>query len=108
MRERVTIQTFTEVDDGAGGCDETWSNLVTKVAARVQPVRGREDDVAGRQSGVQTYLVTMRYRTGFDETARIYVDSGFAQGETLNIRSIENRDEKRRFLTMECESGVTV
>lgn len=100
LRERVTIQTFTDTSDGGGGSTRTWTNLAT-VWANVKPVRGRETQDTGRLASLQTYLVTIRYRTGFDTTARLLWGSKY-----LNIRSLENRDERKKFWTMECEEGV--
>lgn len=100
LRERVTIQTFTEASDGGGGVTRTWSNLAT-VWAEVKPVRGSESKDGGRLAGLQTYLVTIRHRTGFDTSARLLWGSKY-----LNIRTMENRDMRKEFWTMECEEGV--
>lgn len=103
LRERVTIQTFTESSDGGGGSTRTWSNLAT-VWAEVKPVSrvaDRERVDTGRLATIQTYLVTIRHRTGFDTSARLLWGSKY-----LNIRSIENRDLRKRFLVLECQEGV--
>lgn len=103
LRERVTIQTFTDTSDGGGGSTRTWTNLAT-VWANVKPVQRRSNQEqvdAGRLASLQLYLVTIRYRTGFDTTARLLWGSKY-----LNIRSLENRDERKKFWTMECEEGV--
>ena len=100
LREQIKIQKFTEIIDAGGGRARTWADFVT-VHANVKPVKGREGNDAGRLASLQTFLVTIRYRADFDTTARILWGTRY-----LNIRSVENRDERKRFMTLECEEGV--
>jgi SPP1 family predicted phage head-tail adaptor len=100
MRERVVVQSMTTVADGGGGLTETWATFQT-LWARVAPVSGREVEASGRLTSVETYLIYIRYRTDILTGMRIIWN-----GKTLNIRSVDNRDEHREFLTMECESGI--
>jgi len=97
VRERVAIQTISLADDGYGGKTETLSTLAT-VWAKVSPVKGREVEKSGRMESVETYLVMIRYRADVTTAHRI-----LWSGKLLNIRSVQNRDEKRQFLTLECE-----
>lgn len=100
MCERITIQRATSATDAYGGPIRTWADLRT-CWARVQPVRGREDTPEGNLASVQVYLVVIRNYSGLTTGDRIVWGS-----TTLNIRSIENRDERGRYLTMECQAGV--
>lgn len=100
LNERVTIQRYTESRDDLGGVTRTWGDL-RSCAARVRPVKGREADDAGRLAAIETYLVDIRWWQGITPRDRLVW-----RGRVLNIRSVENRDERRRFLTMECEAGV--
>lgn len=99
LRERITIQTAAAVTNAGGGRTNPWSTLAT-TWARVQPVKGGENEDAGRLAGLQTYLVTIRDRTISLSNRIVW------RGKTLNIRSITNRDERQHWLTMECEEGV--
>lgn len=100
MREVVDIEDSTAVADGSGGQTITWAATYSNVSAQVKPVRGNETEVMGREATVQTYLV--KIRNGHTITTRSRLKWG---SEYLNIRSIENRDMRRRFVTMECELG---
>ena len=103
MRERVTFQEETEASDGGGGYTMTWGNISTNPTmwARVQPVRGGEAVEVGRLAALQMYLVTVRHRTDLNTGMRIVWGS-----KTMNIRTITNRDEKRKFLTIEAQDGA--
>jgi len=100
MRERVTIQVNTYAKDVLGANIPTVATLAT-VWARVQPLRGQEMKDIGRLAAKQLYLVIIRYRTDVTTDNKIIWGS-----KTLNIRSIQNRDERSGFLSMECEDGV--
>jgi len=100
LRERVDIESAASVSDGAGGQTITWSAEHSSVPAMVRPVKGREGESLGRETSIQTYLVTVRH--GYTVTTRHRLLWGSTY---LNIRSVENRDLRNRFLTMECEVG---
>lgn len=102
LRERITIERAATADDGAGGETVSWSSYAT-IWAKVQPVRGREEVRLGRLSSVETYLVVIRHRTDLSELDRVVW-----RGKTLNIRTMQDRDMDRAFLTIEAEAGVNV
>jgi len=100
MRERVILRANTYTKDALGGNIPTTTDLAT-VWARVQPLRGQELKDIGRLAAKQLYLVVIRHRTDLTTDNIIIWDN-----KTLNIRSIQNRDERSQFLSMECEDGV--
>jgi len=100
MREMVAIKVNSYSKDDLGGNIPTVTTLAT-VCARVQPLRGQEMKDIGRLAAKQLYLITIRHRTDVTTDNFIIWD-----GKTLNIRSVQNRDERSQFLSMECEEGV--
>lgn len=100
MRERVVIKVNAYTKNDLGENIPTVTTLAT-VWAKVQPVRGKELKDIGRLAAVQTYLITIRHRTDLTTDNFIIWD-----GKTLNIRSLQNRDERSQFLSIECEDGV--
>lgn len=100
MRERVVIKVNSYAKDDLGGNIPTVTTLAT-VWAKVQPLRGQEMKDIGRLAAKQLYLVIIRHRTDLTTDNFIVWD-----GKTLNIRTIQNRDERSQFLSMECEDGV--
>lgn len=100
MRERVAIKVKARAKDDLGTDIVTETTLAT-VWAKVQPLRGQEAKDVGRLAPKQLYLITIRHRTDLTTDNLIVWDS-----KTLNIRSVQNRDERSQFLSMECEDGV--
>lgn len=62
LRERVELQEPPAADDGAGGQTGGWTN-VARLAAEVIALRGEEMTLAGAESGVTMFRVTLRRRT---------------------------------------------
>ena len=103
VRERVLFLLEQSVSDGMGGETAQWVDMESRWA-KVKPVRGNEAVDGGRVAARQTYLVTARWDrlTSAITTA----DRIWWNGRELNIRTITNRDMRRRWLTFECEEGV--
>ena len=103
LRERVSIERATTVADGSGGQTVTWTAVYARgVWAKVQPVRGREEERLGRLATVDTFLVFLRF--GIDVTT---LDRIVWRDKTMNVRSVQDREGEREFLTIEAEAGVT-
>lgn len=104
MRERITFQEEAKVSDNAGSFTKSWQNIAETptVWAEVTPVRGTEKVEAGHLKAVQTYLVKIHYRTDIKASYRIQWGSVL-----MNIRSKANRDQKKKYLTIEAEHGPT-
>jgi SPP1 family predicted phage head-tail adaptor len=104
FRERISIERATTASDGHGGQSVTWSAVYSAgVWAKIQSVRGREEERHGRLSTVETYLVTVRF--GIDVTT---LDRIVWRGKTLNVRAAADREGTREWYTLECEVGVLV
>lgn len=104
MTERVSVERATTTADGAGGQDVTWAAVYPRgLWAKVQSVRGREEERLGRLSTVETYLIMVRFGVDVETTDRIVW-----RGKTFNIRAAADRDGTREFTTLECEAGVSV
>ena len=100
LRERVTIEEATRVDDGVGGASASWSALAT-VWASVTPLSGREGTAGGRVEAHQGYRITIRYRDDVTTAMR-----AIWAGRTLNIRSLADPDGRKRWLELNVEEGV--
>ncbi|MAU40975.1 MAG: hypothetical protein CMF31_05065 [Kordiimonas sp.] len=99
LRERVTLEQTVKTADGGGGYSQSWES-VGVFPARVRPLTAREVAQAGQEIAQSRYEVTMRYRDGVTTAMRLQW-----QGRILNIETAQNRDERRRFLTMACLEG---
>lgn len=102
MRERIKFQQESDVADGGGGFTSTWINYRT-VWARVSPVKKDEELEADQLQAEVLYKIMIRHRTDINEKMRIVW-----QNKNLNIRSITNPDERKRYTEVLAEEGVAV
>lgn len=100
MKQRITVQTPTLASDAYGGQAVSWATSY-ELWASVKAVRGREQEIQGRQATVETYLIVTRFGPSISTTDRIRWN-----GKTMNIRSAQDRESERRYLTIEAEVGV--
>lgn len=112
MRESIRFQRYEEIDDGAGNYYGDYVD-VTTVPARIRYLKGSEEVLAGRLTGVQP--VEIRIRNSPDvagvttEWRAINDRAGNDQygipAETFNIRSIV-KDERGAFIDLLVEKGT--
>ena len=100
FNRKITLQQPARVSNGKGGFDKSWSSF-RDVHAQMIPLRGNEALSDNLLREVQLWKVMIRFIDGVTPDWRILFD-----GRVLNIRSCEDMDGGRRFLTMTCESGV--
>lgn len=108
MRDRVTFQRRAVADDGAGNAGRTgpWSDEFT-CRAEIVPLKGSEQVIAARLSGVQPATIRVRY------TARTAaITSEWRVYETLrpdvvyDIETAADMERRRALVTMVCKAGV--
>ena len=100
MRARLTLQTETQVADGAGGYVLSWTDAAT-VWAEIKPLDGREIYTAAHLESRVTHEITLRYRS--DIAADMRATDGVRY---FNIRAAFDPDGKRRFLKLLAEEGA--
>lgn len=100
LRERVLLQSVTYTDDGYGGSVPEWHDLA-EVWARVEPVKSDERVIAGGIANVNDVLVHIRHRDDLDTTGRVTW-----AGRDYNIKGIRNLDERRQYLTLDCQASI--
>lgn len=97
FRRRVTLQAPIDAPDDIGGADRSFSAFA-QVWAKVETLSGQEQFVEQRLEQSRRCAVTIRWRSDVTSQMRIVF-----RGRILVIRSVEDRDESRRFLTCLCE-----
>lgn len=107
LRERLTFQSPSPVDDGMGNYTEGWSTEFT-CWARLEPRVGGETLLAARLSGRQVYLIVVRQSSA---TLRIQPDWQAVDvrdsSRVFQIKSpSRNMDEKNAYLELDAEFGV--
>jgi SPP1 family predicted phage head-tail adaptor len=88
MRERVTIQTPSEVRTPVGETTLTWGALAT-VWASVDGLSTRDILQAQQANLVATHRIRIRYRADVTHTQRI-----IWRGRTMEIASVVERDNR--------------
>lgn len=103
LNKRFTFQREIQTPDNMGGFTRAWgSDLV--VWGRLMPERGNEAVAQSQLQGTATGLIQVRSSNAMrtvDETWRVLIDN-----KPNQIRSIQNDDQKDRFLTIGVERGV--
>lgn len=100
LRDRLTIQQYTEGKDDYGGVTKTWATLAT-VWGRNLPKVGREVDDESRRVSVTEYIFKIRYRSDVTTLMRISWNS-----RTFDIKGIINPDGIRKYMHLICEERL--
>ena len=103
FNNRVTFESRTVADDGAGGGSVSWTTALV-VWGYLAPERGRETLAAGRLQSATMGVLRIRSSAAallIDPSYRVTID-----GAAYQIRTITNPDQRNRFLEMVVEKGV--
>lgn len=101
LRYRVTLQQFTQIDDGGGGHTEGWAD-VAAVWASVDPLIGKERYEAQQIQATLSHKIKMRYRAGVKPSMRVLFGV-----RVFNILSPPiDPEERHRELHLLCEEVV--
>lgn len=107
LNRSITVERRGAADDGYGNTvSDTWTAVISAEPAEIRPARGGEAVEASKieARGLVDVLVRQSSRTLQILTSDRIKD---ARGsEVWNVRYIENRDMRGKFLTLVCESGV--
>lgn len=90
-------------DDGHGGQTRAPTTIAT-LRAEVEGQDGREAVIAHALTGVSTYRITIRYRTGLQMADQIRL----SDGTMLNVTSISDPEGRRRQLQVIATTGSVV
>jgi SPP1 family predicted phage head-tail adaptor len=100
LRNRVTIQSKTVVQNSFGEEDITWTELAT-VWAAVEPLRGREF-LDGRMVTAEiTTRVRIRYRDGISPEMRVVFGS-----KVYDVIAVVHIEEREREIHLMCQEIV--
>lgn len=100
MRDRVEIQSRTLSADSFGGQVASWTTVAT-VAAKVEPLSGREAWQAQQVRPDLTHKVTIRYYAGLGPEFRFLLGS-----RRFAIESVIDTESRRRQHECMCKEEV--
>jgi len=101
LRHRVTIQTFVETRTAKGGTTEVPATLYARIPALVEPLRGRELDVAMQIDPRLRYRISLRYHQGIKAQQGV-VYHALDGDRTFEIVEPPMIDEKNRAMELLC------
>lgn len=90
-RQRVSIQTRAESDDGHGAHDETWTTVQARIAASVVELAGRDLERARQIDARATHEVRLRYWRAHNDSLKggrarvIWHDDGAMGDRTFEV-----------------------
>lgn len=100
LNRKVALQSLGTAQDAFGQLVQTWTTTAT-VSAEILPKTGRELMLAKSLQSEVAITITIRYRTGI--TAGMRATCG---GVIYNIAAVIDIDGARKFLALECTTGV--
>jgi head-tail adaptor len=105
LRHSVRFERRALSSDAYGNELADWQPRIGAIWAEVRPLRGSEEVLAAKLQGVAPYELMVRSST---QTRTITpgdraIDA--RSGMVFDIRAIENRDMRNKFLTLTCQSG---
>jgi SPP1 family predicted phage head-tail adaptor len=114
LRDRVSVLKRSTSDDGQGGRATTWVDVITesassltRLAARVMPLRISERMQVASIGATLSYHVTLRYRADVTPKMRIqWTPYQATAAKTLEIHGVQALDGGRAFLLCECAEVI--
>lgn len=99
LRDRIQIQTYKEVPDGAAGTIRTWNTVIT-VFAKVEAVKGNVTFLSQQIDQKYTHKIKIRWQPHGAVTSENWV---LMNSRRFRIRNVQNPDERPLFLILLCE-----
>jgi SPP1 family predicted phage head-tail adaptor len=101
LNRRVTLQSKTVSQDATTGIvTEGWADVAT-VYAKIQPLGGRELELAKAIASEVTYQIDVRYRPTLTAAMRLVYE-----GRYFNIHAVIDVDMKHEVLQIMCSEGL--
>ena len=102
LRDRVTIQVRSSVDDAAGEPVLGWTDFATGVHGNVNDMTGKEYIAAQEVTNAVNTTIIIRYREGITAAMR-----AVSRGVTYNIMAVIEPENKRREMHLMCVRNVS-
>lgn len=100
LRHSVTIERPPATLDDAGEQTGAWTKVID-MRASIEPLSGRELQLAREMFADQTHRIKAYFTPGLDATMRVKFGTRY-----FNILSVLNIEERNRWLQIECQEIV--
>ena len=98
LRHKITIQDYTESQNGYGAVTKTWSDYAT-LWASIEPIRGREFWESQQINAEVTAKITIRYLA--DINPKMRVKYGNRIFEIISVINPEERNVELQLMVKE-------
>jgi head-tail adaptor len=110
LRDSLRFDRRASVSDGMGGAlDDSWTPILTGVAAKIVARKGGEEVRSQRLSGIAPFDISVRHCE-----ATVAISAGDrcvneSTGQSYDIKWVGSLDEGRsRFVTLDCQAGGVI
>lgn len=102
LRHYVGLERFVKVGSTARGLPEgQFRQVASNVPATVEPLSGRQAEIARQLVATATHRVTMRWRDGVEPKMVVTF-----QGRRLTVGHVSDGDFRKRYLELTCTEQV--
>lgn len=100
LRHYLTLEQALRTPDAGGGATLSWVQVAT-LWASVDAIGGGERETADRADARTRYKIRLRYRADVTAGMRFRQDT-----RIFNIRTVQDEEGRRQWLTCACEEGA--
>ena len=110
LNRRVALQSRTATVDSWGQQGTTWVDLLASVPAAIEPLSGRELELAQSLNSEITTRITLRYHPQLANPAAVaalrivYVHAGITR--YFNVQAARNLEERNRDIELLASEGL--
>lgn len=105
LNRRITLQQRSIVADSFGEPLAVWTDLAS-LWAGIQPLSGRELELAQKVSSEVTHRITIRYRASLTDTRSMAALRLLYRNRTFNVHAVLNEDEANVQLQFLASEGL--
>lgn len=105
LNRRVRLQARVTTQDAFGEPTQTWNTIAT-VWAAIEPLSGRELELAQKIASEVTHKITVRYQAAFTDTRVMASYRALYRSRIFNIQAVLNEEEANVMLHLMASEGL--
>lgn len=105
LNRRVTLQQRSSAQDSFGEPVASWTDVMT-LWAGIQPLSGRELELAQKLASEVTHRITVRYQASLADTRVVAGMRALYKGRVFNIQAVMNEDEANVLIHLMAGEGL--
>jgi SPP1 family predicted phage head-tail adaptor len=105
LNRRLHFQTQTRTSDGGGSQAVAFSDSFSTFG-KITPKTGQETQFGDQLEERITHIITIRHRIDVNHRLRIQYRPTNSTTRIFNIKRVLSRDDKKKYLDIQCVEGV--